>query len=177
MHTSLVLTVIGPDRHGLVETLSETIAAYDGNWMESRMASLAGEFAGLLWILVPNEQADGLKQALAGLESEGLQVVIQAGADEPPAPRRTLRMQVTGHDRPGIVRDLARALRLRNINVEELSSERYSAPMSGDPLFQATLELGFSAATDTNELTDSLESLAEQMTLDLHFEEEPANNA
>jgi len=175
MNTSLVLTVIGPDRHGLVETLSETIAAYDGNWIESRMATLAGEFAGLLWVLVPDSQAEGLQIALKALESEGLHVVIQSGEAETPEPARSLRLQVTGHDRPGIVRDLARALRLRNINVEELSSERYSAPMTGDPLFRARLELGFSQQTDMNELTDSLENLADQMTLDLHFEQEPVN--
>jgi glycine cleavage system regulatory protein len=176
MHHSLVLTIVGPDRHGLVETLSETIAAYDGNWVESRMATLAGEFAGLLWVLVPDSRVDELQVALRALESEGLHVVIQSGETEAPTPARTLRLDVVGHDRPGIVRDLARALRLRNVNVEELSSERYSAPMSGDPLFRARVEIGASEDTDMQELTESLEKLAEQMALDIQFDQEPANN-
>jgi glycine cleavage system regulatory protein len=173
MQSSLVLTVIGPDRRGLVETLSETIAAYDGNWVESRMATLAGEFAGLLWVLVPKDQAERLKAALGALESEGLQVVIHSGDEQTPSPERTLRVELVGHDRPGIVRDLARALRLRNINVEELSSERYSAPMSGDPLFRAQVELGIPDNTDMQELNDALENLASQLTLDLSFENQP----
>ena len=45
MARSLVMTVIGPDRPGLVEELSKTIAAHEGSWLESRMAQLAGHFA------------------------------------------------------------------------------------------------------------------------------------
>ena len=52
METYLVLTVIGDDRPGLVEALAETIAAHEGNWLESRMSHLAGKFAGLLRVSV-----------------------------------------------------------------------------------------------------------------------------
>lgn len=41
----LVLTLIGPDRPGLVEAVADTIAARGGNWVESRMARLGGQFA------------------------------------------------------------------------------------------------------------------------------------
>ncbi len=44
----LVLTLIGPDRPGLVEAVAEPIAAHGGNWLESRMAHLAGQFAGIV---------------------------------------------------------------------------------------------------------------------------------
>lgn len=171
MHTSFVLTIIGPDRRGLVESLAETIAAYEGNWLESRMAHLAGQFAGLLWITVPNDHAEALKAALQGLEGGDLRITIEPGAGEEPEPARRLRLQVIGHDRPGIVRDLARALRLRNINVEELTSESYSAPMSGEPLFKAHLELGIPADTDMNEFHRAFEQLAEQLALDLSYEQ------
>ena len=40
--TDLVLTLIGPDRPGLVEAVAEVVAAHGGNWLESRMAHLAG---------------------------------------------------------------------------------------------------------------------------------------
>ena len=45
MSVNLVLTVIGKDRPGIVELLSQIVAAHEGNWLESRMAHLAGEFA------------------------------------------------------------------------------------------------------------------------------------
>ncbi|MGB4246421.1 MAG: ACT domain-containing protein, partial [Pseudohongiellaceae bacterium] len=48
MATYLVLTIIGDDKPGLVELLSETIARHSGNWLESNMSHLAGKFAGIL---------------------------------------------------------------------------------------------------------------------------------
>jgi glycine cleavage system regulatory protein len=41
MATSLVVTVIGNDRPGIVERLSEVVLAAEANWEESRMARLA----------------------------------------------------------------------------------------------------------------------------------------
>ena len=48
MQVPLVMTVIGKDRTGLVETLAEIVAGHGGNWLESRMCRLGGEFAGIL---------------------------------------------------------------------------------------------------------------------------------
>src|SRR5690606_8461235 len=47
MRTTLLLTAVGPDRTGLVESLAQRIAAAGGNWEESRMGRLAGSFAGI----------------------------------------------------------------------------------------------------------------------------------
>ena len=51
--TDLVLTLIGSDRPGLVEAVAEVIAGHGGNWLESRMAHLAGKFAGILRVEIP----------------------------------------------------------------------------------------------------------------------------
>ena len=51
---TLVLTVVGDDRPGLVDALSGVIAAHDGNWEQSRMAHLAQKFAGILLVQVPD---------------------------------------------------------------------------------------------------------------------------
>ena len=40
MPTSLVLTVLGEDRPGLVEALSHIIAAHEGNWQPKRVVVL-----------------------------------------------------------------------------------------------------------------------------------------
>jgi len=170
MDAAFVLTVIGPDRRGLVESLAQTVADHGGNWVQSRMASLAGQFAGLLWISVAADKAPALKDALQQMESEDLHITIQAGAPATPAPTRVLRLQLLGHDRPGLVRELTHALSARNINVEELASETYSAPMSGEPLFKATLELGVAAETDVNEFYDAFDQLADQLALDLTYD-------
>ena len=48
MKTYLILTIIGEDKPGIVESLAEVIADHSGNWLESSMSHLAGKFAGIL---------------------------------------------------------------------------------------------------------------------------------
>ena len=60
MRDTLVLTVIGPDRTGLVQSVAERITAVGGNWEESRMARLAGQFAGILRVTVDSARTDEL---------------------------------------------------------------------------------------------------------------------
>ena len=81
MSVSLVLTLIGEDRPGLVGLLSQTVAEHDGNWLESRMSRMAGRFAGILRASVPVASADALVAALSALESHGLRVVVERSAD------------------------------------------------------------------------------------------------
>jgi hypothetical protein len=50
---SLILTVIGDDRPGLVGELSAVISAHQGNWLESSMAQLAGKFVKAPELLAP----------------------------------------------------------------------------------------------------------------------------
>ena len=73
----LVLTVISADKPGLVESLSATVASHGGNWMESRMARLAGQFAGILKVSVEPGRVDALVKDLRELESSGLHVVVE----------------------------------------------------------------------------------------------------
>src|SRR4029077_10864845 len=73
---SLVVTVIGPDRPGLVSLLSERGRAFGASWAQSRMASLAGQFAGIVHFSVPAENAAALAAALQDLSSLGMQIAI-----------------------------------------------------------------------------------------------------
>ena len=132
MRDSLVLTAVGPDRTGLVEALAEQISAAGGNWEASHMARLAGQFAGILLVTIDSAGTDRLLGALKTLEHQGLAVTIHAAGDAPPPPAtHTAFLELTGTDRVGLVRDVARVLAQRSVNVEELESEVSSAPMSG----------------------------------------------
>jgi glycine cleavage system regulatory protein len=135
--TDLVLTLIGPDRPGLVEAVAEVVAAHGGNWLESRMARLAGKFAGILRIEVSADKAAALQAALAELDARGLKVVGEPSGGDDGHRRTHPRLELVGLDRPGIVREISQLLANSGANVEELSTDRTSAPMSGEMLFQA----------------------------------------
>src|SRR5512142_2859395 len=120
----LVLTLIGPDRPGLVEAVAEPIAAHGGNWLESRMAHLAGQFAGILRVEVPDANAAALAAALRALETQGLRLTLETGPGAAaPAARPTRVVELVGLDRPGIVREISRVLAERGVNIEELVTD------------------------------------------------------
>jgi glycine cleavage system regulatory protein len=175
MQTSLVLTVIGDDKPGIVEQLSDRILATGANWEESRMARLAGKFAGLLRVSVDEEKADVLAATLRALDAGGLTMVVERSGDTPTEARRPIRLEVIGNDHPGIVRDISRALAQHRVNIEELETDLTSAPMSGDALFRARATLGVPAAVTIEQLRGVLEALAGELMVDLAISETQAS--
>jgi glycine cleavage system regulatory protein len=172
--TSLVLTLLGPDRPGLVEAVADVIAGHGGNWLESRMAHLAGKFAGVLRAEIPAEKVDPLIQALARLETRGLKIVAEvAGAAPPPADQRAMNLEVVGLDRPGIVREISQLLAQQGVNVEELTTDRSSAPMSGEMLFHARARVHIPAGTDLARLRGGLERLANDLVVEIRLDPTP----
>jgi glycine cleavage system regulatory protein len=184
MRSQLVLTLIGLDRPGLVETIAAEVARHHGNWEESRMARLAGHFAGLLVVSVSSDAAQPLADALSRLSSAGLKIVVEpVGAQAPSAPAalelglgRPLQLELVGNDRPGIVRDLARVLSRRNVNVEELHTRCEAAPMAGGMLFRATARVRVPGDASLDELRAALESLADDLMVELAFSEDSATH-
>jgi glycine cleavage system regulatory protein len=167
MRTSLVLTILGDDKPGIVEQLSERIVATGANWEESRMARLAGKFAGLLRLSVDEEKADALAAALRQLDMGGLKVVVERSGETPAEAARTIRLEVLGHDHPGIVREIARVLAAHQVNIEDLETDVSSAPMSGDMLFRARASLRVPAAMSLEQLRGVLEAIAGEIMVDL----------
>jgi len=157
----LVLTLIGPDRPGIVEAIAEPIARLGGNWLESRMAHLAGKFAGILRVEVPAGQEAALTSALRALEASGLKLTIETGpAAAAEAGARTFLLDLMGLDRPGIVREISHALAERGVNIEELTTDRTTAAMSGELLFRSRARVSVPRRTDPDRLRERLEQLA-----------------
>lgn len=166
--TYLVLTVIGDDRPGLVEALAQVIADHEGNWLESNMSHLAGKFAGILRVSVPDGKADRLILALEELPAS-LRIIIERGesADEDGRRLRVARLSIVGNDRPGIVREVSQALAAQQINVEQLDTECSNAPMSGEPLFHARAVIRIPAELSLDDLRADLEQIADDLIVDV----------
>jgi len=159
------MTLLGPDRPGLVELLSTTIADNGGNWLESRMSHLSGQFAGILRIECEESAADQLAGQLRGLSTHGLSVqVIVASATEA-GPRVEVEVDVVGNDRPGIIRQLAAVVAEAGGNVEDLATRLESAPMAGHPLFHASGRLSLPADADQATLISAIEDLGDDLSV------------
>lgn len=168
--TSLILNIVGPDKPGLVSAVSEQAAAFGANWMESRMINLAGQFAGIVHLQIEPTQADALIAALLALDSPELRVFVTLGETAPAAPARLLALDLVGQDRPGIVKEISRLLAERGVSIEELNTECISGPQAGGTLFRATARLLVPAALETDTLQRALESLADDLMVDVTFD-------
>jgi glycine cleavage system regulatory protein len=174
MQRMLVMTVIGPDRTGLVDSIAGLVTEHGGNWLESRMSRLGGHFAGILRVEVPKESEALLVAALRKLESRGLNVVVHP--DEPKADLHAARLsvlEIVGQDRPGIVRQISHALASFGVNVEELHTECASAAMSGESLFKARATLSIPASCDTGQIRQQLEKIAEDLIVEISLADLP----
>ena len=171
MQRSLVMTLLGEDRPGLVDSVATIVSEHGGNWLESRMSRLGGQFAGIVRVEVAAETEPALVRALEDLAERGLSVIVHS--DRPPPGQKQPRLsllEIVGHDRPGIVRQISHALADFGVNVEELHTECSSAAMSGEPLFKARACLSIPESCNVAELRRALEKIAADLIVDVSLE-------
>ena len=171
MTISIVFTFVGADKPGLVETLSNTVSEHHGNWLESRMSQLAGNFAGIARINVISDKAEALRNALTRASSDELTITVQEESHhQSDITRRTVNLNLMGNDRPGIVKELSSALASLHVNVMEMNTNVTSAPMSADPLFEATASIQIPASVDILELSDRLDDIGNQLDVIINLD-------
>lgn len=166
--TTLVLTVIGDDRAGLVSSLSEVIEAHGGNWTTSQMAELAGTFAGIVLVDVDDAREGELTAALEPLKGL-LDITVQAGRDGAAAAAVRIEVDVVGDDRPGIVHQIADAASRAGASIETLSSAVTEAPMAGGMLFAAHAVIRVDDRDAASRLQFEIERLADELMVDVAF--------
>jgi methionyl-tRNA formyltransferase len=173
--TSLIVTLVGPDRHGIVSPLSERAQRFGANWAASRLTRLAGEFAGTVHLEVPHEYADALVTALRELSASGLQVVVaRSSGGSAPATLRAVELELVGDDRIGIVSTLTKILAERGVSIENLHTEILRSGVTGKQTFKIGAHLLLPATLSVDALRQELGALAHDMTLDIALGERQA---
>ncbi|MGD9548362.1 MAG: glycine cleavage system protein R [Candidatus Krumholzibacteriia bacterium] len=167
--TQLVITIVGDDRPGIVESLAAVVADHGGNWLSSSLSDLAGQFAGIIEVAVDDSRCDDLAAAIGALP--GLQVhSVKGRAASEPSGESMATLDVVGVDQPGIVRRLTLLLKNNGVNLLQFASWTESAPNSGDELFRAVAEFELTEAVDLDSLSAGLEDLADDMALEIELE-------
>ncbi len=166
--TALVVTVIGPDRPGIVRALAERAHRFGASWSASRLARLGNEFAGMVQFDVPPENADALADALRALASSGLQLVVaQSAGGGAAAGLRGLDLELIGEDRLGIVSKLTHILAEQGISIEQIHTEVVDTKSGGAASFKVVAHLLAPQSLSADAVRDKLGALANEMTLDL----------
>jgi glycine cleavage system regulatory protein len=169
--TSLVVTLIGPDRPGMVSAVSQAATAHDANWTDSLMANFAGQFAGIVQLDVPPDRCEALLTALRLLESPDMHVAVaRASAATTPPPSRRLTLDLLGHDRPGIIHTISSQLASHGVSIDKLQTHIASGAMSGEQMFHMHAQLTVPRQLATDALRAGLEGLANELMVDISFE-------
>jgi glycine cleavage system regulatory protein len=166
--TSLVVSIVGADRQGIVSSLAERAQRFGANWAASRMTRLAGEFAGMVHLEVPRENADALATSLRDLASSGLQVVVaRSDGANLPSTLRVIELELVGEDRLGIVSNLTKLLAGRGISIESIHTDIVRSGVSGKQTFKVEAHLLVPASVSVDALEQEVGSLAREMMLDI----------
>jgi glycine cleavage system transcriptional repressor len=138
MRTNIVFTLTGPDRIGIVESVTKMFLDHGGNVETSRMARLGGEFVMLMLVTLPEEQSAGLDRDMDALVARGYKVTTsrtEQNAAEINSGWFPFKIEVEGADHEGIIHEVASYLSERGINIESMETGVGHAPVTATPLF------------------------------------------
>jgi len=160
----LVISCIGPDQTGLVDTLSKVINEHQGNWQVSSLHHLSGFFAGVIEVAVAKEHTAPLISALNSID--GLSFQIEIAEPDLSQVITNLVLEITANDRVGIVQEVSSVIHHQGGNLIKLVSSQESAPHTGQLMFKAKVQIAMNEA-DVDELISALEHIADDLMVDI----------
>ncbi|MEM1441522.1 MAG: ACT domain-containing protein [Verrucomicrobiota bacterium] len=169
MKLSLIVSVVGPDRPGLVQELSAVVTEAGGNWEGSRLMQLAGQFAGMVQVVLPKDNLTELETKLSSLQEKGLTVSVIHASDETSGSEeagKTIQLEVVGQDRSGIVAAISESLANLGVNVIELATDCKPAAWSGETHFFTEATVLLPPSLDEEDLRKQIESIADDLMVE-----------
>jgi glycine cleavage system regulatory protein len=165
----LIFTLVGQDKPGLISDLAKTVYGMGGNWLGSNFSHMAGHFAGFVQIDLPLGKHQTLITLL--LQHPDLKIHLLSGVvEEPIEPLQSVQVEITGNDKTGIVQELTQILNQFNLNIVKFDSCLETAPNWGGSLFKAKALISIAADFDLEKLQESLESIANDLMVDIEFQ-------
>jgi glycine cleavage system regulatory protein len=164
----VMLTLIGPDKKGIVARMAAVVESQGGNWLDSRMIRMGGYFSGILRIALPESNISTFGgEVFRFMKEVGYQYSIQPAELEHASSGEVAELELSGQDQPGIVHAIFDAFQASGVNVEELSTGLKAAPWSGTPVFEAKAKLGLPDSVSVDTLQENLESVANDLMVEL----------
>ena len=169
----VIITVYAKDRLGIVKALSDVVLANNGNWLESSLSRLCGQFAGIVHIAVPADSKAELLKQFNELANDGILVTQQEAeiSIDKNAHIESVDIVVEANDRTGIVEEIASALAQADVNVEQMITECESASMAGYELFRAQLRVALPESLSVEQLESVLENVSDDLMVSIVLED------
>jgi len=166
MNQSVILTVVGSDRPGLTKALADAVYQVGGNWLESHLSRLGGQYVGSVLVELPADSLGALEAAANAIDANGLSVSISPSLGADDRSGDVLAIEIVGQDRPGIVREVTTVLAGLHVNIEGFSSEIEGSAWSGSPLFRGRANLLLPPDVSVDRLREALEDISGEIMVD-----------
>lgn len=170
MRTSILFTLTGPDRVGIVEEVTGVLLGLDANVESSRMARLGGEFAILMLLDMPAEKTSQLESAFSSLAAQGYQLAAKP-TSRVETTGRPYRVEVRGADHEGIIRQIAKGLAESGVNIESVETGTSQAPNTGTPLFTMSALVAVPESVEDSDWISTLMDAGEASGVDVEVSE------
>ena len=165
---SILISVLGDDKPGLLDSLSEIIVSNDGDWIESNMSTVEAKFAGILRVNVPPKNAKKLMKELTSSKL-GLQISCEETAPVTFSDFKSYNIELIGQNHVGIINKLSHVLTYElKANVEGIKTEIIDTSTSGEQLFKAQITLHLPKSVDERLIKDKLELIADEMMVEIY---------
>ena len=160
----LVISCIGPDRTGIVETLSKIISRHNGNWQVSSLHHLSSFFAGVIEVAVDEKNTTALTEDLKKIV--GLNCQVELAEPNLAQVNTNLVLELTANDRAGIVQEISSVIHQQGGNLIKLISSQSSAPHTGQLMFKAEAQVAMKE-DNVDDLISALEHIADDLMVDI----------
>jgi len=160
----LVISCIGPDKTGIVDSLSTIISRHHGNWQVSSLHHLSGFFAGVIEVAVAQKDTKTLVADLNKINGLTCQIEIAESTLE--QVNSHLILELTANDRAGIVQEISSVIHHQGGNLIKLVSSQSSAPHTGQLMFKAKVQVEMKE-DNLDDLVSALEHIADDLMVDI----------
>ena len=161
---NIIISCIGSDQTGIVDTLSKIISEHQGNWQVSSLHHLSGIFAGVIEVAIDESKTQALVSALESIDDLSCQMKIANSTSEKVS--TNLVLELTANDRAGIVQEISSVIHHQGGNLIKLVSSQASAAHTGQLMFSAKVQIAMNE-TDVDLLISALEHIADDLMVDI----------
>ncbi|WP_088329745.1 ACT domain-containing protein [Lacimicrobium sp. SS2-24] len=165
---SIIVSLLGKDKPGIVERIAKQVRLFEGNWLASNFAHMAGHFTGFVEIQLPQKKITPLLEQLDSMPELNIRLVE---GETSPAQAIRASLEIMGNDKPGIVQEITSVLHQFNINILRFSSSCEAAPNWGGLLFKANIDIDYPEGFDIAPLSLALEQIANDLVVDIDWQE------
>ena len=170
MNKNIILSVIGPDKSGIVSDISKIVKNHSGNINNSRMIRLGDLFTIMVSITIEENHISDLNKQL--MNHSSYQISIHELKKNPINNNKEdiHTLNLNGIDNEGLVYKITNQLAELEINIEELETNITNAPMSGLTLFSLIAKITH-PKLDYNVLKEKMDILASELNVTITIED------